>query len=392
MTLRNMARMLAILSALSPAAAFSADWVVAKVSQPSRYTLDGKTWQPVTKGITIPNKSWISTGPRGRVVLQRAKDQVTFQPGTMAGVFEKKGLAVHTDFTQQTGTLVLSIDPQKKPHLAVQTPYLAAVVKGTVFTVSVGKKNASVSVDRGRVEVTDTLSGERTGVRAGQKASVDNNPSTSMSMTGKNKNFEPVTHVAVPSVTSTPAAPAADQSSKATDTSAAGTEGNSSSGKGQSSGGSSSQGNSSGNSGRGNDSGDSGSGKGGAGHGNGNSGNGNSGKGDSHSDSGGGRGNSGDGRENGKSGNGHSQDNGKPGKGEPGDGAPGKDKPGKGDAGKNENGKAGNDHSDGNGDGKSEDDHSGGKGNGKGGGKDGGDGEGKGGGKGHGGTKMGGSK
>ncbi len=184
--------LLALLASASPLSAMAADWVVAKVSQPSSYTEDRKNWVTLKPGMTVKNRSWISTGPRGRVVLERAKDRVTFQPNTLAGVYERAGMAVHTDFAQQTGVIRLEIDPKKKPHLAVQTPFLAAVVKGTVFTVSVDRKGAKVGVERGRVDVTDALSGERTGVKAGQQAAVDNNPATPMSLSGTNTDFEPV--------------------------------------------------------------------------------------------------------------------------------------------------------------------------------------------------------
>ncbi|MBB4067188.1 FecR domain-containing protein [Gellertiella hungarica] len=213
---------LALLSLAQPVAALAADWVVAKVSQPSSYTEDRKTWFPLKPGMTVKNQSWISTGPRGRVVLQRAKDRVTFQPNTLAGVYERPGFAVHTDFAQQAGTIRLEIDPKVKPHLAVQTPYLAAVVKGTVFSVTVSGKGATVGVDRGRVEVTDALSGERTGVRAGQKAAVDNNPRTAMAVTGTNKHFEPIVKVS-PFSPMVPAPQAAVPSKTAKSTAAAAT-------------------------------------------------------------------------------------------------------------------------------------------------------------------------
>lgn len=40
-------------------------------------------------------------------------------------------------------------------HFAVQTPFLAAVVKGTKFTVVSSKTGAEVAVQRGNVEVED---------------------------------------------------------------------------------------------------------------------------------------------------------------------------------------------------------------------------------------------
>lgn len=212
MSLRNRMYVILVAAICSPVSAQSADWIVAKVSQPARYTVDGKNWLVLDKGMVIPNRSWVSTGPRARVILQREKDEVTFQPGTMAGVFERPGYAIHTDFAQQSGTLQLSIDPRVKPHLAVQTPYLAAVVKGTVFTVSLTENGAAVSVDRGRVEVTDNRSGERTGVKAGQKATVDADLETPMNLSGSNTDFEKIVRVRPRASEWTPAADVKEKS------------------------------------------------------------------------------------------------------------------------------------------------------------------------------------
>lgn len=183
---------LALLFSLTALNAMAADWVVVKVTQPARYTDDRKTWHEVKRGMVLKNESWLSTGNRARIVLQRNQDQVVFQPGTMAGLYERASAVVHTDFAQQSGELRLSIDPRVTPHLAVQTPYMAALVKGTVFTVKVTAKGSSVAVQRGRVQVSDVKSGETVGVSAGQKASVDDNPQTAMALSGTNKKFEQV--------------------------------------------------------------------------------------------------------------------------------------------------------------------------------------------------------
>jgi uncharacterized membrane protein YgcG len=293
--------MFVVLGALAPFPAWASDWVVSKVSQPSSYSPDGKTWSAVTKGMTVSNKSWIATGPRGRVVLERRKDKVTFQPDTLASITEKQGFAVHTEFAQQTGELQLSIDPKVKPHLSVQTPYLAAVVKGTVFSVSVNAKGAAVGVTRGRVEVTDAVSGEQAGVKAGQLASVDTDPSTSMSLSGTNTDFDPIMNVQPfnPKVNA-PATPAtfSKKSAQAASTDDGAAQGpNNSNGQGSgNSGGSSGKGGNNGKSGNGGDSG----------------GNGNSGKG---SENGGGKGHDkggkpGKGDKPGKPGKGHKPDKG----------------------------------------------------------------------------------
>ena len=78
-----------------------------------------------------------------------------------------------TEVVQQVGEINLEIEKRQRPHTTVQTPFLAAVVKGTRFTVKVGKTNAAVSVNRGLVQVTSFRSGERSDLGAGQRASVD---------------------------------------------------------------------------------------------------------------------------------------------------------------------------------------------------------------------------
>lgn len=183
---------LALLFSLTALNAMAADWVVVKVTQPARYTDDRKTWHEVKRGMVLKNESWLSTGNRARIILQRNQDQVVFQPGTMAGLYERASAVVHTDFAQQSGELRLSIDPRVTPHLAVQTPYMAALVKGTVFSVKVTAKGSSVSVERGRVQVSDVKSGETVGVSAGQKATVDDNAQTAMALSGTNRKFEQI--------------------------------------------------------------------------------------------------------------------------------------------------------------------------------------------------------
>ncbi|MEK7722402.1 MAG: FecR domain-containing protein, partial [Elusimicrobiota bacterium] len=59
----------------------------------------------------------------------------------------------NTQVLQTVGTALYQIGKQKAPHFQVDTPYLAAVVKGTTFTVSVSEGVASVDVSEGLVEV-----------------------------------------------------------------------------------------------------------------------------------------------------------------------------------------------------------------------------------------------
>ena len=152
------------------------DWQVAKTTSQVRYTIDRKQWTNLRVGDVVPNKAWISTGPRGRVQLVRGVESIGFQPNTLAAITTKPGGFLSprkTEVFQQVGELDLEIEKRSQPHTTVQTPYLAAVVKGTIFHVTVGKTKASVAVDRGLVQVTSFGSGQQANVGPRQSATVD---------------------------------------------------------------------------------------------------------------------------------------------------------------------------------------------------------------------------
>ncbi|MFC3163728.1 FecR domain-containing protein [Ciceribacter thiooxidans] len=169
------ARFLSVLLLLlvSAGAVSAAEWVAAKVSQPVQYTLDNKSWTAVTVGTTIPNKALVVTGARGRLVLTRNKESITFQPNSLASITTSGFFVRKTEVAQQYGSMLFDIETRNKPHTSVQTPFLAAVVKGTKFEVKVDRTKASVGVERGLVEVTGFARGEQTHVSPGQSVTVD---------------------------------------------------------------------------------------------------------------------------------------------------------------------------------------------------------------------------
>ncbi len=155
------------------AAAASDAWIVARATAPVAYTIDRETWIPLRKGLEVPNKAWISTGARGRLQLVRGTESIAFKPNTLASVVTRGADGTRkTEINQQVGEIVLEIEKRRKPHTTVHTPFLAAVVKGTQFTVRVGKANAAVAVDEGVVEVTGFKTSERSNLTAGQDAAV----------------------------------------------------------------------------------------------------------------------------------------------------------------------------------------------------------------------------
>ncbi|MBB5277398.1 hypothetical protein HNR26_003478 [Rhizobium rosettiformans] len=161
-------------------------WVAARATSQVAYTTDKETWIPLRKGMEVPNKAWISTGPRGRLQLVRGTESIAFQPNTLAAVITRgSDINRKTEVVQQVGEISLEIEKRQQPHTTVQTPFLAAVVKGTKFTVEVTETDAAVAVDRGLVEVTSFGSGERSDLGAGQGARVDTSGMTVAGLSGK---------------------------------------------------------------------------------------------------------------------------------------------------------------------------------------------------------------
>jgi ferric-dicitrate binding protein FerR (iron transport regulator) len=74
-----------------------------------------------------------------------------------------------TRLVQWLGEAFFEVGHRSTPHFEVDTPYLAAIVKGTAFTVEVTHDDSAVAVSEGVVAVV-TRGGASTDVRAGMVA------------------------------------------------------------------------------------------------------------------------------------------------------------------------------------------------------------------------------
>ncbi len=103
---------------------------------------------------------------------------------------EVSGQAGFTTILQQAGSIAVEAEKKDHKHFEVLTPYLAAVVKGTQFTVTVGKGASDVNVAAGKVEVADVKTGKTALVLPGQFAKVG---ATAGLTLGGSGTFEPIT-------------------------------------------------------------------------------------------------------------------------------------------------------------------------------------------------------
>jgi len=92
----------------------------------------------------------IRTGRNGRVLLVRGEETIMISPNSVIGLPAGKKEGLSTTIVQQAGSILLEVEKRNVKHFEVETPYLAAVVKGTQFRVSVNAASTSVDVIRDR--------------------------------------------------------------------------------------------------------------------------------------------------------------------------------------------------------------------------------------------------
>jgi uncharacterized cupin superfamily protein len=142
-------------------------WVVA--SAEGAVTIEGKA--AGSMGATIGLGTVIETGADGSVVLTRPGDSITIFPNSTMSVPEVAGGA-EPGVLQTLGKLLFRMESRESRDFNIETPYLAAAIKGTTFTVEVDDDDAVVEVLEGSVLVTANRSGQSTYVGAGERAGV----------------------------------------------------------------------------------------------------------------------------------------------------------------------------------------------------------------------------
>jgi hypothetical protein len=146
----------AILLVASPAVAKDsgqARWTVTQTSGDVRVVRNGLQPASLQVRASLAPGDVVATGATGRVVLVRGGDYVVVAPGSRL-LLPKQETSGFTRLLQQVGTMLYKVQHTGVPHFEVKTPLLAAVVKGTSFTVVVDDKRAAVQVTDGLVEVS----------------------------------------------------------------------------------------------------------------------------------------------------------------------------------------------------------------------------------------------
>jgi hypothetical protein len=157
----------------SATASIADDWTAMKLRGPVFQYVDNQ-WIKLERGTIVPDDRPIQTLGDGHVVFTRGKETIDVGPATQIRILDRGTTAKPaTTVNQYFGTVSIEAQVENVQHFTVQTSYLAAVVKGTKFTVSSSKTGTDVSVERGHVAVEDRHDHTHVLLAVGQSAGVD---------------------------------------------------------------------------------------------------------------------------------------------------------------------------------------------------------------------------
>jgi len=159
-------------------------WSVSKSSGEVWMATDQAKQVSLKQDETLKPGDTIQTGRNGRVLLVRGEETILISPNSVVGLPLEKKDGLSTTITQQAGSILLDVEKRNVKHFEVETPYLAAVVKGTQFSVTVSATGTRVDVRRGQVEVSDFKSGQIAQVMPGQIVTSFTHGKSGLSLTG----------------------------------------------------------------------------------------------------------------------------------------------------------------------------------------------------------------
>ena len=183
----------ALVIASSAFAADDGSWSVKKSSGEVWMGTSGVQQASVKTDEVLKPGDTIRTGRNGRVLLVRGEESILIAPNSVVGLPAEKKEGLSTTIKQQAGSILLEVEKKNVKHFEVETPYLAAVVKGTQFRVTVNASGATVDVVRGQVEVSDHKSGQIAMVMPGQHATAFAHGNAGLSLGGSGT-LQPIQH------------------------------------------------------------------------------------------------------------------------------------------------------------------------------------------------------
>lgn len=169
-------------AALFSSTALADDWTAVKLRGVVVGLFDGE-WVKLERQAIVPDDQPIRTLASGRVTFQRGDELIELGPNTQVQIIDRAGYSKFTTVKQYYGRVAVEAEVRDVTHFSVETPYLAAVVKGTRFVVISGEDGSSVQVERGAVAVEDSSDRSSVVVAAGQEVAAV--PGQMMAVSGR---------------------------------------------------------------------------------------------------------------------------------------------------------------------------------------------------------------
>jgi hypothetical protein len=144
-----------------------AAWVLTQKTGDVRVLRNGMQPASLQLRASLAPGDVVATGAGGRAMLTNGNDYVVVAPASRLILPKDQAQTGFTRLVQQLGTMLYKVKHTGVPHFAVETPFLAAVVKGTSFTVVVDQERAAVQVTDGLVEVSAAAGNARRLVEKG---------------------------------------------------------------------------------------------------------------------------------------------------------------------------------------------------------------------------------
>jgi hypothetical protein len=159
------------------------DWVAQKLRGVA-YIWVNNHWDRLNRGDIVSNGAPVQTMKDGQVEFVRDQEIIDLGPDTQIQILDRTRRR-YTTVNQAFGSVHVEANVENVQHFSVQTPFMAATVKGTIFTVVSGAKSAEVRVKRGKVSVDDLLHRLHVDVLAGQSAAAGRGKALSIAGAGK---------------------------------------------------------------------------------------------------------------------------------------------------------------------------------------------------------------
>jgi hypothetical protein len=160
---------------------FADDWTAVRL-RGAVFVMTSGEWVELNRGDVVSDDSLIKT-ERGRVRFERDGEAIDVAADTQIRIVDQAGQRF-TTVVQDFGKVTIRAEVENVEHFSVQTPYLAAVVKGTRFSVTTNETASTVKVTRGQVAVEETSSSNSVLISAGQSVSAGVD-SQAMAVTGR---------------------------------------------------------------------------------------------------------------------------------------------------------------------------------------------------------------